>query len=161
MDFEKLTEMSYLAYSILLDRYTYTLPIHSGITMLSQLVCFSRMNFASCVISLLRQWGPWRALHRRHGSEIDPSSSEISVRPSRHVWAYGLLPGLIVSPNSPNEGYNPHPAAHPLPYRCHSYYYDGCQKCSSKSSSVKLLAEIVIKHWLKDYSKYTVYQAWL
>ena len=30
---------------------------------------------------------PWRALHGRNESEIDLSGSEMSVRPSKHVWA--------------------------------------------------------------------------
>ena len=64
---------------------THTLCTHSDITRFSQLACFSRTSFAVHVISQLRQWGPWKALHGRHGSEIDSSDSEMSLRPSRHV----------------------------------------------------------------------------
>ena len=54
-------------------------------------------------------------LHGRHGSEIYSSDSETSLRPSRHVWAYGwhFLDSQLYSPNSLNAGYNPPLAAHP------------------------------------------------
>ena len=71
------------------NSYTHTLSIHSAITRLSWLDCFSTVTFTGHVKSQLRQWGPWRALNRRHGSEIDPSNSETFLRPSRHVCAYG------------------------------------------------------------------------
>ena len=69
--------------------YTCALYIHSAITRLGWLVCFSRAGFADTVNSQLRQWDPWRALHGRHGSEIHPSERETSATTSRHVWAYG------------------------------------------------------------------------
>ena len=39
---------------------------------------------------------PMKALDERYGSEIDPSVSEISLRPSRLVWAYSwrLMKGI-------------------------------------------------------------------
>ena len=40
------------------------------------------------VNSLVRQWDPWRALHRRHVSEVHPSDGETSLMPSKHVWIY-------------------------------------------------------------------------
>ena len=47
-------------------------------------------------------------------SEIDPSGSEMSPRPSRHVFGLRLaLLGLIASPNSHNGGFNLTLAAHP------------------------------------------------
>ena len=98
--------------------YTHTPLIHSTITRLGWLVYFSslRASFVDCINSWLRQWDPWRALHGRHGSEIDPSSSETSHGPSKHVWACRLaLLELIASPNSPNRGFNPSLAAHPPP----------------------------------------------
>ena len=94
------------------------------------------------------------------------------LRPFRHVWAFWLmLLELIASPNSPNGEHNPLPAAHPPPppilpppallppYMCHSWYYSGCEKNYSNSSSVSYLAEIVIK--LNDCSSYTVNLVWL
>ena len=71
------------------NSYTHTLPIHSVITRLSWLVCFSGASFANPVNSRLRQWDPWRALHGRHGPEIHPSGSETTLRPSKHAWTYG------------------------------------------------------------------------
>ena len=38
------------------DSYTYMPPVHSGITQLSWLICFSRGSFANHVKSWLRQW---------------------------------------------------------------------------------------------------------
>ena len=70
------------------NSYTHTLPIHSAITRLSWLVCFSRASFDDHINSQLRQQDPWWELHGRHGSEINPSSSDMSLRLSRHVWAY-------------------------------------------------------------------------
>ena len=52
------------------------------------------------------------------GSEIDPSGSETSLRPSRHIWTYGwhMHLGLIATPNTPNRGYNlPSATKPPLP----------------------------------------------
>ena len=69
--------------------YTHTLHIHSAITRVGYLVCFSGASFADPVNSWLRQWDPWRVLYGRHGSEIHPSDSEKSLRPSKHVLSYG------------------------------------------------------------------------
>ena len=79
------------AYSIFCPAiiYTCTLPIHSAITRLDGLVCFSRVSFSDHVNSQLRQWDPWRALHGGHGSEIHLYGSETSPRPYEHVWANG------------------------------------------------------------------------
>ena len=69
--------------------HTRILHIHSAITRLGGLVCFSRVSFADHVNSWLRQWDPWGALHGRHGFEIHPSVGETSPTPFKHVWAYG------------------------------------------------------------------------
>ena len=45
-------------------------------------------GFADHMKSRLRQWGPWRALDGRHGSDIHSCVGEMSLRPSRLVWAY-------------------------------------------------------------------------
>ena len=82
--------------------YTHTLHIHSAITRLDWLVFFSIANFSDHVNSWLTQWDPWRVLHVKHGSEIHPSGSEMSLRPSEHVWAYGWHFWDIASPNSTN-----------------------------------------------------------
>ena len=38
------------------------------------------------------------------------------LTPFKHVWAYGWhFLGPIASPNSPNRGFNPSPASHPIP----------------------------------------------
>ena len=95
--------------------YTYTLCIHSAITGLDWLVCFSRASFANPVNSRLRQWDPWRVLQRRYGSEIHSSDRETSLTPSQHVSAYGWhFLGHLASPNSPSRGFNL-PAASYLP----------------------------------------------
>ena len=65
-----------------------------GVTGLSWLVCFSRVNFSDRVKSWLRWWGPWRALHGRHGSEIDPSGSQISLSPGFQELLYSS-PSII------------------------------------------------------------------
>ena len=70
--------------------YTHnTLPIHSTITRLGYIVYFTRASFANHVNSQLQQQDPWKALNGMHWFEIDPSGSETSLRPSKHVWAYG------------------------------------------------------------------------
>ena len=43
----------------LANGYTHTLHIHSAITSLGLLVCFSRASFANPVNLRLRQWDPW------------------------------------------------------------------------------------------------------
>ena len=77
----------------------------------------SGASFSNPVNLLLRQWDPWKAPHGRYGSELHPSDSEMSPRPSKHVWAYGwhFLDSYIASPNSPNRGFNLPPAVHPPP----------------------------------------------
>ena len=58
---------------------------------------------------------PLRALHGRHGSEIQAGGSETSLRPCKDVWGIWLaLLALIASPNSPNRGFNLPPSAHHL-----------------------------------------------
>ena len=47
-----------------------------------------RAGFANYVKSQLRQWGPWRALDGRYGSNIHPCIRETCLRPSRLIWAY-------------------------------------------------------------------------
>ena len=66
--------------------YTCTLHIHIAITRVGWLVYFSRANFADPVNSWVNSW---RALHGRDGSEIQPSDREMSLMPSKDVWAYG------------------------------------------------------------------------
>ena len=73
----------------LANSYMHTLPILIVITRLGWLVCFSRASITNHVDSHLIQWDPCRALHRRHGFEVDPSSSEMSLRPSKYVSTYG------------------------------------------------------------------------
>ena len=53
--------------------YTCTLHIHSVITRLGWLVCFSRVTFTDPVNSWLRYWDPRRALHGRHNLYNVPS----------------------------------------------------------------------------------------
>ena len=97
--------------------YTCT-HIHSAITRLGWLVCFSRASFTNPVNSWIRQWDPWRVLHGRHGSEIHPSDSEASFRPSKHVWAYGwhFLDSQLVQIvlMEPGQGMHVHLSYHQL-----------------------------------------------
>ena len=116
----------------LTNGYTFTLHIYSAITRLGWLVCFFRKSFVNPVNLQLRQWDPWRALHGKHGSEIDLSGSETSPRPFKFVWAYGwyfldsylvqtvLVEGLtrLLLSTLPT----------PSSYTCHSWYYNGCEK---------------------------------
>ena len=130
------------------NHYTCTLNIHSAITRLGLLVCFSRASFANPVNSWLAQWDPWRALHGRRGSEIHPSDRETSITPFKHVWAYGwhFWDPYIASPNSPNGRFNPPAASHPpTPYNVPSVILQWFKKSCWKSNSVSQLAEIVIK----------------
>ena len=87
------------------DGYTCTLHIHSAITRLGWLVCFSRVSFADPVNSWLRQWDPWRVLHGRHECEVHPSNRETSINAIKTCLGLWLvLMGLIASTNSPNIG---------------------------------------------------------
>ena len=85
LDFGKLTQLSYYVGLFHLigsaNSYTHTLSINSAINRIGWLVCFSRASFANHVNSQLKQQNSWRALHERHGSEIDPGGSEMSLSP--------------------------------------------------------------------------------
>ena len=52
--------------------YTCTLHIHSAITRLGGLVCFSRVSFVDPVNSLLRQWDPWGCYMEGMGLKFTP-----------------------------------------------------------------------------------------
>ena len=68
--------------------WTHNIPHHPCTVALPGLgnwSAFSRVRFANPVKSCLRYWGQWRVLDGRYGSEIDPSVSEMSLKPSRHV----------------------------------------------------------------------------
>ena len=96
--------------------YTCTLHMHSTITRLGWLVCFSTVSFTDPVNSWLRQWDPWKALHGRHGCEIHPSNREMSVDAIQACLCLWLaLLGPMASPNGPNGGFAPPPASHPPP----------------------------------------------
>ena len=101
--------------------YTCTVHIHSTITRLGWLVCFSRASFADPVNSWLRQWDLWRVLHGRHGSEIHPSDRETSLTPYQHVWVYGWhFKRLTASQTVLTEGLthlrlSTHSSTHPTP----------------------------------------------
>ena len=118
------------------------------ITGLSWLVCFSRADFANRVKSRLRQWDPWRALDGRCWSDIHPCVGETSLKALQSCLGLWLaLLGLIATPNGPVGRCNPPPASHspppptpppptlPPPYTCNPWYYSGCEKSCSKSSS--------------------------
>ena len=64
------------------NSYTHTLPFIVALPGLAYTGLLFKGSFANYVNSQLRKWGPWRALHRKHGSEIYPSGSETSLRPS-------------------------------------------------------------------------------
>ena len=78
------------------NRYTCTLHIHSAITRLGGLVCFSRASFADSVglcefttETMGLAMGPTRgALSGRHGSEIHFSDRKMSLTSFKHVLAY-------------------------------------------------------------------------
>ena len=149
----KPTMYAHLANCFLLAQLIATLihyhAIHCCINGLSWLVCFSRHGFADRVKSQLRQWDPWRALDGRYGSDIHPCVGETSLRALRSCLGLWLaLLGLIATPNSPVGRCNPPPASHPPhpppppptthppPYTRNPWYYSGCEKSCSKSSSV-------------------------
>ena len=101
--------------------HIHTLQIHSTITRLGGLVCFSRASFADSVNSWLRQWDPWGALHGRHGSEIHPSDDDVSYSIQARLGLWQALLGPIASPNSLNGRFNPPLASHPpTPYNAPS-----------------------------------------
>ena len=131
------------------NSHTHTLPVHRCINGLSWLVCFSRHGFADRVKSRLRQWDPWRALDGRYGSDIHPCIGEMSLKALQSCLGLWLaLLGLIATPNGPVGWCNPPqasdppspptpPPSHPpTPYTCNPWYYSGCEKSCSKSSSV-------------------------
>ena len=112
------------AYLILLAQLIVTLihyPGHSQWPHLVQLtgLLFYRVSFADHMKSQLRQWGTtWEA-----GSKIELSGSEMSLRPSRHVWDYGwnFLDSWLIQ-TVITEGVAclqlsilPHHPSHPLP----------------------------------------------
>ena len=92
--------------------YTCTLHIHSAITRLGGLVCFSRVSFADPVNSSLRQWDPRGALH---GLKFTPVMEDVSYAIQACLGLWLALLGPIASPNSPNGRFNPPPASHPSP----------------------------------------------
>ena len=119
-----------------------------------------RNSFYSSIISLTILW-------KVAMFEINPSGSEMYLRPSRHICAYDwhFLDLYIASPNSPNRRYNLHLAAHPPPptippplhpppYTYQLWYYSGFEKSFSKSSNVSYLAEIVTKRNCPSYTAY-------
>ena len=86
--------------------YTCTLYIHSIITGLGWLVCFSRVSFANRINSWLRLWDSWRVLHGRHGCEIHPRDRETSIYTIQTCLGLWLaILGPIASPSSPNGGF--------------------------------------------------------
>ena len=96
------------------NSYTHTLPMYCCIDMLSWLVCFSAAGFADHVKSRPRQWGPWRVLDGRYGSDIYPYVSKASLKVLQvclGLWLVVL--GLIATPNNPIGRYNLPPASHP------------------------------------------------
>ena len=75
--------MSYLANCILLAHLTATLIDYPCTVVLMGLVdwsAFSGAGSADYVKLQLRQWGPWRALDGRYGSDIHPCVSEASLK---------------------------------------------------------------------------------
>ena len=87
------------------NSHTHTLPMHCCIDGLSWLVCFSGAGFADHVKSRLRQWGPWRALDGRYGSDIHPCVGEASLKALQACLSLWLaVLGLTATPNSPIIG---------------------------------------------------------
>ena len=125
------------------NSHTHAPSMHWCITGLSWLVCFSRAGFADRVKSRLRQWDPWRALDGRCGSDIHPCVGETSLKALQSCLGLWLaLLGLIATPSGPVGQCGPPPASHPPPpptrpppYTCNPWYYSGCEKSCSKSSS--------------------------
>ena len=120
--------MSYLAHSILLAQLIATLihyPCTVALTGLADWSAFSRAGFANHVRSRLGQWGPWRAPYRRYGSDIHPRVSDMSLRPSRLVWAYewhfldtwNLQTVLLAALTRLRLPTRPHRPPHPPPAR--------------------------------------------
>ena len=70
--------------------YTHTLLMHNDIARFSWLVAsyISSVSFSNHLKSWLRLWGPQRTLDGRYQSEISPSVSETSLRPSRLICTY-------------------------------------------------------------------------
>ena len=147
LDFGKLPKLSHYhfigpANDYTLIHYTYTVQLPALFNWSAFLEQVLPTSFANPVNSQLRQWDSWRALHGRHGSEIHPSDSKTSLRPSKHVWAYGwhLLDLYVASSNIPNGGFNlplaiqpPSPpalllSACPPPITCYLWYYSGFEK---------------------------------
>ena len=87
----KPTEMSHLAYSISLAQLIATL-IHYLCTVAFIGLADWSAFLEQVLLSMQRhEWdnGPiWRAQDGKYGSDIHPCVSEMSLRPSRLVWAY-------------------------------------------------------------------------
>ena len=75
------------------NSYTHTLYNHSQWYYQAWLIgLLFQGEFVNLVNShvRLRQQDPWRALHGKHaGSQVHPSGSKMSLRPSKHVLACG------------------------------------------------------------------------
>ena len=79
------------------NSHTHMLPIHSAITTLCWLVCFSRASFAAHVNSELRQWDPWRVLHGRKVNKAMYIIMGMIRRPFKHLIKESLYKLLIHS----------------------------------------------------------------
>ena len=95
LDFGKLIEMWYLTYSILfpqliamLIHYPCTVALPSLADWMSAFLDLECICFDDHVKWWLRQWGSWRALDGRYGSDIHPWVSEASLRLPRLIWTY-------------------------------------------------------------------------
>ena len=95
--------------------YTCILHIHSAITMLGWLVCFTRASFANPVNSWLRQWIHGGATWKTWVWNSPQGWGDVSYAIQVCLSLWLALVGPIASPNSPNGGFNPPPASHPPP----------------------------------------------
>ena len=93
--------------------YTRTLHIHSTITRLGGLVCFSRVSFADPVNSSLRQWDPWGRYMEGMVLKFTPEMEDVSYAIQACLGLWLALLGPIASPNNPNGRFNRPPASHP------------------------------------------------
>ena len=135
---------------------TCTLHIHSAITKLCRMVCFSRASFDDPVNSLLRQRDPWGYTWNAWVWNSSSDWGDISYAIQTYLGIWLALLGPIASQNYPKGEFNPPLASHsplhlPFPYHPPNpivrdqWYYSGFEKSCWKSSSVSQLAELAIK----------------
>ena len=124
--------------------YTCVLHIHSAITRLGWLVCFSRPSFTNPANSWLKTMGPMGGATWKAWVWNSPQwwgDVSYAIQTCLDLWL--ALLGLIASPNSPNGVFNQRLASHPpTPYNVPSMILQWFWKKLLKIQQCKLANRI-------------------